>query len=39
MDDLKRNLSSAQMIEEGFGTSPNVLYQRFREYVLAEWGK
>jgi len=37
MDDQKRNLSAAELIQEGFGVSPSVLYQRWREYVLASW--
>lgn len=37
MDDLKRNLTSAQLIEEGFGVSPSVLYQRWRDWVIENW--
>ena len=38
MDDLKLNMRSADMIQEGFGVTPSVLYQRWREYVVANWG-
>lgn len=37
MDDLKRNMTSAEMIQEAYGVTPSVLYQRWREYVLEEW--
>jgi hypothetical protein len=37
MDDLKLNMRSADMIQEAFGCSPSVLYQRWRDYVLKEW--
>jgi hypothetical protein len=32
--DTKLNYSSAQEIDAGFGCSPSVLYQRWREYVV-----
>ena len=37
MHDQKLNLRSADMIQEAFGCSPSVLYQRWREYVLKEY--
>ncbi len=37
MDDLKLNLSSAQLVDQAFGVSVSVLYQRWRDYVLQEW--
>ena len=38
MDDLKLNLDSNGMIQGAFGCSPSVLYQRWRDYVLENYG-
>jgi hypothetical protein len=37
MHDLSTNLTSAQEIDAGFACAPNVIYQRWREYVLKNW--
>jgi hypothetical protein len=37
MDDLKLNLDSNGLIQEGFGCTASVLYQRWREWVLKNW--
>lgn len=37
MHDLSRNLKPGELIQDAFGCSSNVLYQRWREYVLKEY--
>lgn len=37
MDDLQRNLKPAELIQDAFGCSSSVLYQRWREYVMKEY--
>jgi hypothetical protein len=37
MDDLTLNLDTNGLIQQAFGCSPSVLYQRWREYALANY--
>ena len=37
MHDQDRNLKPGELIQDAFGCAPNVLYQRWREYVLKEY--
>jgi len=37
MHDVQRNLKPGELLQDAFDCSPNVLYQRWREYVLKEY--
>lgn len=39
LDDWENKPNSAECIEHAFGASPTVIYQRWREYVLENWGR